>query len=67
MENTKLYKHLNNRDVAIYILSSKENDSSLHLRVKWYNLNYHGFCSDKIDEITINKSELHNWSILESF
>jgi hypothetical protein len=61
----KLYKHSNNKDVAMYILSVEKAEEGVYIQCKWYNLLYKGFCTNQIDKVTITNNQIDNWSELD--
>lgn len=59
----KLYKHINNTDVAFKIININYIEDYVQMDVSWYNIVSEVFFIDK-DSIRIKKSDLKNWIII---
>jgi hypothetical protein len=61
MEKFKLYKHINNKDIAFMPMDlEKENQEGLTFYGKWYNIVHIPFFID-YDTITVKTNDLPNW------
>lgn len=65
-DTSKYYKHRNNTDVAIYILSmSQENDTWI-LQVMWFNIGPHEKqCMNIIQRIEIPNDRAAEWLVYD--
>jgi uncharacterized protein (DUF2344 family) len=62
LEAGKSYKHVNGKDAAIYVaLMTKESPESISCVVHWVNVTAAKNWIMASEEITIKKSDLHNW------
>lgn len=59
-KENSMYKHTNNRDAAIVVMSKEEHNDCYQLEIMWYNLHYK-YRIYEFDYITINKCDIGNW------
>lgn len=62
MKKGYCYKHINNKDVCIYVNNITDFEDKLYVNVSWYNIVFKPFFID-FDGVFIKKEDIKNWKL----